>query len=270
MKTILRHFLATLTCIFTISAAQLTYSATSCFDYDVRAIRRQVFDHVSGLNALHVVVSELIPCDLDGIKNFLFEAERGRKRVRALKKSLSETEQLVVNIGLATAQPWFEPFIYDNGFYDELHKHYPATLRIYQSRRVRALINTLDGMDPGLLLEYLPFFKRVDRVRNACCGEGSGNTSDASKGLNFMLEDVRDVELARRSVAVRLLIQEQRYQVPRSTSYRLIYKHLGPDVAVIWLPRPHFRSRDILRLEAMLSSPYEFYREAAMRALYAL
>src|SRR3989338_2616644 len=202
MKTILGLFLGILTCISTISTAQ----ETSCFDYDVRDVRRQVFNAIDGLDALHLIVSELIPCNLDGIKNFLFEAERGRKRVRALKKSLSETEQLVVNLGLATAQPWFEPFIYDNGFYDELHKHYPATLHIYQTRRVRALINALDGMDPDLLLWYFPFFKRVDRVRNACCGEGPGNTSDASVGLNFMLEDVRDVELARRSVAVRLLI----------------------------------------------------------------
>jgi len=240
----------------------------TCSILDVEDVVHDLFEPETAETSAHLIASELMRCNSDGLKNAIFWKHKGRKQLKSLRDQLTLGEQVVVDVSLATVQPPFKRFIHDNGFTDHLRKNTAIVDEIYSRPGVRRAIDRLSTLDPELLVQYLPFFKRVGWVRVACCGQGPGNTSYASQGLNFMLEDIRDVRLARRSVAIKLLIQEGLYELPEQTGYHRDFDPGG--WVVVKFRQLRWSDDDVAHLEALQSSPYEFYRLAASEALAAI
>jgi len=279
--------------VFAVATGAVALDAPDC-SRDVQPVLRQLAQPGRAAEALQVVVEDLMSCNADGVKIPIFESARAQAAVIGHLKTLTPQERVIVQLALRTNPPYFKRFIFDDEFANDLADSADTTYGIYQRPGLQRLIDGLETVDPMRLVlpgdvgcagpeetadpnddtasdeplcGYLAFLKRVDWHRFACCGSDPNvDTSYASAGLDFMLEDIRDVELARRSVAVKLLAQDGIYDVPRVMSYFRLFAPGG--LVTMRLPTLRWRKREIPRLQRLAAdSPYDFYRNAAGCAL---
>jgi len=121
-------------------------------------------------------------------------------------------------------------------------------------------IDVLNSVAPETLKEC------VEAIRDVWLSyKGPGMTFDAAQDMCNLLEDIRLVELARRSTAVKLLVQEGDIVLPGHTYAR--FRWSGKPSVKIDIPPVSWNDQDIHNLRKMLRSKHAYYRRTAEKAL---
>lgn len=141
-------------------------------------------------------------------------------------------------------------------FFPEEGKHFEMPDRFANPEIIESFYY-LEEMKPGEVKDFIPFIVRVN---------GSHSNTYASEEAVEILHDLRLIELAQRSVVVKLLVQRNDLALPKSR--RVEFRWSKYPTVKITYPSVYWTHEDIFRLKKLLNNDY--YGKAARKTLIEL
>ena len=123
----------------------------------------------------------------------------------------------------------------------------------------------LNSIDPARALSIAEALFRPF-VRQTGLPQGAHGRTYASCSAEDLIVAFRRVQLSKRSLAVKLLIQSGRIKMPSSVRAEFDWSN-APSIVIPLPDRIFWCKEDIPALTEMLNSPYQLYREEAAKAL---
>ena len=95
--------------------------------------------------------------------------------------------------------------------------------------------------------------------------EGASGITWAAERMMTAVQNIREVELAKRSTVIKLMVFQKDIELPNSAEAVFDWSH-APSVS-IKLPSPKWTAEDVPTLERLQKSKHEYYRNAAKKVL---
>ncbi|MCF7877498.1 MAG: HEAT repeat domain-containing protein, partial [Candidatus Omnitrophica bacterium] len=185
-----------------------------------------------------------------------------KERLPTIVEKFNQPNKDLLSLLYMTLQPRNRFYSTDGGFKHaivehDIERHLSA---LFDNPEIIDALANFEKLNPKSLKQFAMFIKEISNTK-----AGEYVPTYAQEDSEMLMEDIRLIELTRRSTVLKLLIQEGDFKVPEATFAIFRWSH-SPTVKIN-LPPMVWSTSDVPNLRKLLNSKYEYYRKAARKAL---